>query len=712
MKRLKGTAMLTFVFSFTICLICANILYTGVTGKHFISQSNIQAFADSRDTKTVVSSASRGEIYSSDGEVIATTVTRYKLVAILSASSTYADGSPNYVVDVNETAKQLSTILGMSETDLITTLSKGSYQVEFGSYGSSLSAITKNTIEALELPGLIFTQSESRNYPFGDFASYLVGYATTDETDAVAKIDGKMGFEKIFNDALSGTDGYIVYQSDVNDYILPDGILEQVDSTDGSDLYLTINSTIQQDLDIAFQELTETTEAEYGTVAIMEADTGKILAMSNYPSFDPNVREIETYTSFFTNTAYECGSVFKPFVYASSIEQGLFPTNQLFTSGTYKFDSETTINDWNNGEGFGDITFETGLAVSSNVAVVNLANSYVDKDTLIEDYSKLGFFSSSTIDGITTAAGIAGYENGPLEYLTTSYGQGSTVTAYQMIRAYSVFTNNGKMVEPYFVEKIVNNETGEVEYVGNTTYSSQIFSEETTDIMEELLYNNIYSDESIAKSYQIDGITVKGKTGTAQLARTDGYSGYRTDATIKSFAGIANYEGDDTEIIIYVSVQVPNTNSENQSPTPFIADFVTNMISTALAVEKQEEYQESEKLSFELGSYINQSTSYATSSLDAKQVSYHVIGDGDSVTGQFPESYEMITISEEVFLKTDGKNITIPDFDGWSRKDVLTYCNMAGIDSLIEGESGYVVAQSIEPETLYESGTLITITLE
>ncbi|WP_249030016.1 penicillin-binding protein [Tannockella kyphosi] len=711
MKRFKGTKMLSFVFSFTIFLICANILYLGITGKHFLSQSDIASYAEDRNTKTVTTVAQRGDIYTSDGEVVATTVTRYKLAAILSEYNLYADGSANYVVDIEEAAELLAPILGMDEAELLVTLSKDSYQVEFGSYGSNLSTITKNAIEALEIPGLVFTETSTRNYPYGDFASYLVGYSIT-ETDTVSKIVGKMGFELVYNDELSGEDGYIVYQSDVNNYVLPDGIVEQVDSVDGSDLYLTINSTIQKDLDIAFQELAENAEVELGTVAIMEATTGKILAMSNYPSFDPNVRDVENYTNFFIETAYECGSVFKPFVYASSVDQGLFPTNQLYTSGKYVFDSSTTISDWNNGVGFGDITFEDGLALSSNVGVVTIANSYVDEDELIADYLELGFFSSTEVDGMTSAAGIAGYDNGPLEYLTTSFGQGSTVTAYQMLRAYSVFANDGKTVEPYFVEKIVNEETGEVSYVGKTTYSQQIFSSETIDTMNEMLLNNIYGDVSIATAYQVDGVTVMGKTGTAQVARSDGYSGYRTDVNIKSFAGIASYEGEDSEIIIYVSIQSPEYNSNGESAGAYLAEFVTNMISTSLAVQSQSEYEDSVQLSFELGSYINQSTSYATSSLESKQVSVQLIGNGDTIIEQEPTSQTIITTNDQVFLKTDGTQITIPDFTGWSRKDVLTYCNMANIDTLIEGESGYVVSQSIEASTIYDGSELLTITIE
>ena len=179
---------------------------------------------------------------------------------------------------------------------------------------------------------------------------------------------------------------------------------------------------------------------------------------------------------------YECGSVFKSFVYASSIESGLYNGSTLYESGKYDYGGSRPIRDHNNGAGWGSISYDEGFYRSSNVAICNLLEKgYTNRDELIETYEKLGFFQSSIIDGFDSSSGVALYkrDKSRAAYLTTGFGQGSTVTMVQLLRAYSVFANDGKMVEPYLVDRIVNKENNEVTYNGKTKYSEKIFSSST-----------------------------------------------------------------------------------------------------------------------------------------------------------------------------------------------------------------------------------------
>ena len=181
----------------------------------------------------------------------------------------------------------------------------------------------------------------------------------------------------------------------------------------------------------------------------MEAKTGKILALSSYPSFNPNERNIEDYKNFFFDTAYECGSVFKSFVYASSIESGLYNGAATYESGKYDYGGSRPIRDHNNGAGWGSISYDEGFYRSSNVAICNLLErGYTNRDELLDVYEKLGFFQSSNIDGFDSVAGTALYktDKSRAAYLTTGFGQGSTVTALQLLRAYSVLQMMEKLL--------------------------------------------------------------------------------------------------------------------------------------------------------------------------------------------------------------------------------------------------------------------------
>ena len=307
-----------------------------------------------------------------------------------------------------------------------------------------------------------------------------------------------MGLEAIYDDTLAGENGYKVYQMDSKGYVLPDGILEEKDAVNGQDIYLTINSSLQRELDYQLANEAAAAGASKASCTIMEAKTGKILATSTYPSFNPNERNISDYKNFLFDTAYECGSVFKTFVYASSIESGLYSGEATYESGQYDYGASRPIRDHNNGAGWGTITYNEGFYRSSNVAICNLLErGYTNREDVEQVYEDLGFFQSSTVDGFDAAAGVALYktDSSRAAYLTTGFGQGSTVTSLQLLKAYSAFANDGKTVDPYLVERIVDTETNEVTYATKTNYSKQIFSSQTVHQIRDLL-KGVVSDET------------------------------------------------------------------------------------------------------------------------------------------------------------------------------------------------------------------------
>lgn len=712
MNQFKGAKVAYVIFALVIFGLVCNILYIGSTGKHLVSGAEIEAFSKTRGKVEDILYAKRGEILSSDGEVIANNVKKYKLFMYTTKKHIGLNSKPDYVQDVQKTAELIADIINMDVTEMAVKLQEGidsgKYQVEFGSYGNNLSSIVVDKIKDTGLPGIDFTEWTSRNYPMGDFASYIVGYAQTVENKSTKAIVGKMGLEKKYEEDLAGTNGYRVYQVDANNNRLPNGLLDEQKAVDGNNIYLTINASLQRDLDIQFLETAKAVDADVATCVLMEAKTGKILGMSNYPSFNPNERDIQSYQNFFFEQQYECGSVFKPFVYANVIDDGKYDGNATYKTGSYKVYDNVTINDWKPA-GWGMKTFDEGLALSSNTGIANLIDHYADRESLIADYYKLGFFTKSETDSFSSPAGIAAFENtkGKLEFITTGYGQGSTVTPLQILRAYSVFANNGKTVEPYFIDRIVNPNTNKVEYTAAPKYSKQIFEPETITKMNALLLNNLESIDSVAKPYRLDGdIKFMGKTGTGQVPSSEG--GYRTDKYSMSFVGLAPAE--DPEIIIFSIFQCP----DNDGTATRIGNFIKSMVPTALATNSS--YTESKETktntAYEVDSFINQSVNYVKSKLEAKKINVEVIGSGTTVVKQFPEVGTAINEGDRIFIRTESSQITIPNMTGWSRKDVMTYASLGSLKIQTEGETGRVISQSIPEGTVANIGETFSVTLQ
>lgn len=688
------------IFAFVILLLVGNVLYLGVTGKHLISGKNMREYSESRGEKKEVLYAKRGTIYARDGDVIASDVKKYKLHAVLSKTHVTIDKKPAYVVDKEKTAKLLAPIIGMEEKKVLEKLNSDSFQVEFGQYGNNLSSLVKDQIDALGLTGLEFDEITTRNYRHGDFASYEVGYAQLFIETSTKYIKGQMGIEKAFEDELKGTNGEKIYLVDNNDYTLPNGVISETAPVPGNDVYMTIDTDVQNELDLQMEKLSEEMKTDKATCAIMEAKTGRILAISNSPSFDPNKKDMKNYVDLFLNEPVEPGSIFKSFVYANALTDKKLNVESKYESGKFTYKG-TTINDHNGGKGWGSISYKQGFYNSSNTAICSILSKLTDKESLLEDYKDLGFFQSSTVDGLTTGAGFAGYSRSggdrTLEYLTTGFGQGSTFTGYQLLKGYSAFANDGKTVEPYLVEKVVDSQTDEVIYQAKSKYSKQIYSTDAVQQTRDLLDGVVNIKGSTGYKFHMDDIRLIGKTGTGQVAKDGKYmTGYNTH----SFAGLAPY--DDPQIVIvfwYQNAIAGNTVSSN---------LVKAVTRVALDKINETPTKEVETSTYVLDSYMNQSVDFVNKMLSSHSLTPVVIGDGKTVIDQYPKSKSEVSSQSRVFIQTNGTNITMPSMDGWSRKEAEAFASMANVEIQFDG-IGSVYQQSVTKGTKLTGGQKIVV---
>lgn len=704
MKKSRNSSAqgVMIVFLTLMTILCINVCYLCTTGKTFVSGVNIRDFAKNRGGGQVskVVQAARGSIYTSDNEIVASDVKKYKLRAILSPRYD-SKKKPMYVQDKEATATALAPILGVSKDTVLERLNKNTYQVEFGNYGRNLSSITKEKIQALGLPGLEFDEITSRNYRFGDFASYEVGYAAVAADTDPYNIVGQMGIEKSYNNWLKGTNGERIYLVDSKRNTLPNGVISDKKAVSGNDVYLTINSTLQTELDSLMKEMQENTDASKACAAVMNAKTGAILAVSNYPSFDPNKRNFSNYNDSFLNEAFECGSVFKPFVYANGLTDGVLDLDDKYNSGTYDYVSNgrviATIHDHNR-TGWGRITYREGLYHSSNTAICHILAEHTNMTSLLEDYKNLGLFQSSKVDGLFSGSGVKGFDgkSKSLEYFTTGFGQGSSVTTLQLLRGYSAFANDGRTVEPYLVEKVVNPTSGKTLYSAKTSYSKKIYSTEAVAQIRTLLYGVVNIDGSTGRDYQDSSVEIIGKTGTGQIAENGAYSSTKHT---HSFVGMAPYRDPEVEVIVWFQ--------NEKSGTQYSGQLVKTIIKSALNILSKD----TEKVNttpYVLNNYMNQSTQYVENILKKHSLTPIVIGDGSSIVGQYPSSTTEVTSDSKVLLLTDGQKYTMPSMLGWSRKEAEAFASLTGVEIKMNG-LGSIYAQSITKGTELKQGTVIEL---
>ena len=696
----KISKVIILIVAFLFVAAIVKLSYIVLSSK--VDGIDLQAKAASIATTEETLYANRGNIYDVNGEMLATTVNAYTVIAYLDESRTTDAENPRHVVDKEATAAALAPLLEMSEERLLELLNKDVYQVELGPGGRGITEVLKRAIEELELPGIDFiSDSKKRYYSNLTFASYIIGYAKENEE---GKLVGELGIEGYYDDLLSGTNGYTQYlKYTSSNYKIPNTPEETVEAVDGSDIYLTIDFDIQYIAENAVKEFQDTYKTEWAIFTVMDADTGAIVASATSPNFNPNdTNTITSYMNPLVSYQYEPGSVMKIFSFASAIEEGLYDGDELYESGSIQVDSETVINDVD--KTWGTISFDTGFAYSSNVAATTLAFRLLEygEKKLPDYYDALGFGKKT---GIELANEVSGdmevvYKS---ELANSSFGQGISVTPIQMLQALSSMTNDGNIIKPYIVDKIVNSE-GNITYEGKRTVVNNVYSSQTVEKMHELMHKMIY--EGLSTAWQIEGLSLMGKTGTAQIASPNG--GYLTGEydTIRSFAGI--FPEEDPEYIVYVAARKVEGNSVK------FANVVTSAIEEIAKHAKLTSETKETDLSkvINIENYLSKDISSVTTMLENQKLNIVVIGNGKYITNQYPLKNGTVLENGKLFLVTNGTELKMPNMTGWSLSDVKNYCNLIGLNLEYKGY-GYVSTQSLAQDTVLDVANMtLSVQLE
>ena len=672
-----------------------------------VGDSTITAFINNRNTIEEVIYPTRGDILDKNGNVLAQSVSSYTVIAYLSETRSEGSEEPLHVVDKKATAEALSSLINMSVEDIMKLLEKDAYQVELGPGGRNLSQIQMEKIKELNLPGIDFISDTKRYYPNGDFASYMLGYTKTKEEDGVSTIVGELGIEEYYNETLTGSTGFVTYEKDRYGYKIANGREYIEPADDGDDIYLTVDNNIQLFIENAVKKMSADSEAEWTLMVVADAKSGAILGYSSTPSFDPNIRNMTSYIDPIVGNAYEPGSTMKIFSYMCAIESGNYKGDDKYMSGSKTYESEitgekVTINDWKK-EGWGEITYDQGFALSSNIAVANLVETAIGKSELSACYSNYGFGKTTGFTLKRESKGSIDF-NYQIEVATAGYGQGITTTPIQHIQALTAIANNGVMLKPYIVSKIVDSNTGNVNFEGKRTEIKQIASEETINKIKELMASVVTpnSETSTGYAYYMEDYNIIGKTGTAQIFDYEkgeylkGESDY-----IYSFSGL--YPGDDPEIIIYTAIKKPK--DSNNYIAPAVKEVIQN-ISNYLNIKEDKVIN----TSYKIESYINKDTTSVMDNLKDTGINLIVIGDGNKIVSQYPNSNTDLTKGDNLILLTNNYDKKMLNLIGLSFKEVKIILDYMDINYTIEG-NGYVYEQSVSEGTVLNPDDVITIKL-
>lgn len=713
MKYTNNTIRINYFFILSVvilfCVFIVKLSYVALNDE--VEGTNLAELARNRSTGTRVLRAERGKIFDNAGELLAQNVNSYKMIAYLNESRTTDERFPKHVVDKTGTAAALAKVLndnGIETTEkyLLDLLNQtGLYQTEFGRVGNGLTENVKRQIDALDLPGIDFVKTSKRYYQNGNFASYIIGYAKTYETTDGPNTVGELGIEGYCDRYLKGTDGSVVFQKDAYGYQMAgdDKITYTKEALDGYDVYLTLDKQVQIFLDNAVEELKKFSP-EWITLTIADAKTGAIIGSSTSPSFNPNTLDITEYKNPLISFTYEPGSTMKIFSFMSAIEDpdGTYNGDEIYHSGTINV-ADYTIKDWNK-YGWGNISFDTGFTYSSNVAAVKLAQR-LGKRKLTEYYEKLGFGKKTDIQLANEASGDLSFDY-EVEVASASYGQGITVTPIQMIQALTTITNDGTVLKPYIIDKIVDPNTEEVVYQGKRVELEKVYSTSTVNKIIELMDKTVNSDDPVAtgKVYATPAVRLIGKTGTANYVGENGKYVTGTYNTIRSFAGV--FPKENPEYIIYVAQK------DFKGTGKDIGNVIKKLVESVAKYRNLDERpsDKDETKIVTVGNYLNTSLISSQSKLTNLGITPVVIGDGTTVISQYPKKNTKVSQKSKVFLLTSGTSQVMPDMKGWSSSEVTTFASILNIPLTINGY-GYVASTNIPPGGIIDSTTELVVDL-
>ncbi|AHJ26640.1 Cell division protein FtsI [Peptidoglycan synthetase] [Nodularia spumigena CCY9414] len=429
-------------------------------------------------------------------------------------------------------AERLAPILDKTPAELVKTFESQKSGITLA---SALPEVNAGRVRSLRLNGLELIQKYSRYYPQKNVVADVVGYVNIDRR-------GQAGVEYSQEKLLERTVQTVELSRSGNGRLLPNHAPEGFLNFDDLRLQLTIDSRLQRVARTALQAQMEKFQAKRGAVIVMDASNGSLLALTSYPTYNPNEyskADISLFKNWTVADLYEPGSTFKPLNVAIALENGAIKADDLFNDpGSIQIGEHTIRNAGLNSHGL--INIAKILQTSSNIGMVRIIQRM--QPTVYYNWlERLGLGQNVETDLPFEVSGQLKAQKeflgSPIEAATTSFGQGFSVTPLQLVQMHGALANGGKLVTPHVVQGLVDTK-GQMHYSPNLPKPRQIFSPATAQTVVEMMETVV--SEGTGEPAQIPGYRIAGKTGTSQKASPNG--GYIPNARITSFVGILPVE--------------------------------------------------------------------------------------------------------------------------------------------------------------------------
>src|SRR5215471_9943155 len=500
-------------------LIGAMALWAAVIGArlyflHVVHSADYRQRAEHQQQRKIEVSPRRGVIYDRNGNELAVSIKVDSVFAV-----------PDQIDDPAATAKSLSRIIGSPVRDL---MEKFSSQRSFVWVKRKLNPNEAAAVRKADIPGIYFQKEDRRFYPKGELAAHVLGYVDIDEK-------GLGGLEYRYNNDVRGDGGRVLILTDARGRSF-DSVEQPV--VPGADLVTTIDQNIQYIVDKEAAATAEKTHAKGVSIIVMDPRSGEVLAMGNYPTFNPNQYARYSPQSWINQAVshtYEPGSTFKIVTAASAFEEGLAEPAEVIDcqmGSIVVFGRK--IHDW---KPFGLLTVKQIMQNSSDVGAIKLALR-LGNERFAEHIERMGFGKPANVDLPAEERGTAR----PASRWTKSsigsiaMGQEVTVTPLQIVRMVSAVANGGILYQPYIVKKVQHPQNGILSET--EPHGERVISAETAAKLQGMLESVV--TEGTAKAGKLEGYTAAGKTGTAQKVEGGHYSQTKVVASFAGFAPATN----------------------------------------------------------------------------------------------------------------------------------------------------------------------------
>jgi cell division protein FtsI/penicillin-binding protein 2 len=540
-KRIKFVLVFLVVFSFVI--IGRLFWLQVIKHNYYLKVASVQHW--SRD----IISAKRGRILVKDKMSVdglyplADNQTLY-LVSV-SPEEMYDLNKENEKIDKKqETAEKLAPLTGMEAGKLKEIFDKNHTYIPLKHY---LSYDDAEKVRGLNLSGVYVEEEQKRYYPEGTMASQILGYVNTQG-------EGNYGLEQMFDETLAGVPGISKAEVDSGKNKIAFGEKILTPAKNGGDITLTINRDVQSEAEKIVKESVEKFKAENGSLVVMDPDNGEILAMANFPTYDPNnYKEVKDYGLFRNSSVtdvFEPGSIFKVITMAAGIDtKKVEPDTKYDDTGVVILNGYKIMNSTKKAWGMVDMTFV--IQESLNTGTVFVLNQ-IGKDSFYNYLKKFKFTQKTGIEQPSEGEGVmyAPNQTNDHGYATMTFGQGISVTPIQMVTSFAAIINGGKMVKPHIVAEY-KDLNGKKTVADNRTLG-EVISSEASAKMRAMMVNQVVKGHG--KQSAVKGYKVGGKTGTAQVPDKKN-GGYDASKNIGTFIGFA--PADSPRFVVLAKIDAP-----------------------------------------------------------------------------------------------------------------------------------------------------------